>query len=588
MHTIKRNYRSGRAFAPLLFSAACLLAAQAALAGVENTPDNASETLAGNYLAARFAKHTGDMDEAAGYLENSLTLAPKDQELLGEAHKVLLIAGKTDKAIVMAKKFLEQQHESVTASLLVALDAVQRGDYVQADRLLAKMNTTGFNGVLIPILHAWVKVGQGDAKSAMATIAKANGIDVFSPFVLYHTALIQEVTGNNAGAEKSFERAMEGASSVSLRMVEVVGNFYKREGKPEKAEALYKKFSQSSTDVWFDGDEQFDLMTRSGDKLIIADAKGGITEVLYGTSSILYSQDAVDDAYAFLQMALYLSPDFDKGWMILAKYYEDEERFKDAIQSYGHISKDSFLRWKSQLLSARDNYYVSGADAAIAELKTLAAERDKSHAPYLHISDILRKERRFGEAADHCLKAQERIHELKSFHWPVLYSCGIALERSARWELAEKQFLKALELAPDQPDVLNYLGYSWLLLGKNTDKAKQMLEVALKKRPVDAQIVDSYGWALYHLGDYEGAQLFLERAIEIMPDDATVNDHLGDIYWRVGRTLEARYQWQRALVFDPDPDLKKALETKIREGLPKAPASGVVPPAPPLAQAEKN
>ena len=160
-----------------------------------------------------------------------------------------------------------------------------------------------------------------------------------------------------------------------------------------------------------------------------------------------------------------------------------------------------------------------------------------------------------------------RLGKLDKRHWTILYSRGISLERSKNWKRAEKDFKTALGLSPDQPYVLNYLGYSWVDQGVNLADARKMIERAVKLRPNDGYIVDSLGWAFYRLKKYEAAVKQLERATELRPQDPTINDHLGDAYWRVGRFMEAKFQWQRALNLKPEADQVLLIEKKLKLGL---------------------
>jgi len=154
-------------------------------------------------------------------------------------------------------------------------------------------------------------------------------------------------------------------------------------------------------------------------------------------------------------------------------------------------------------------------------------------------------------------------------HWFLFYVRGIAYERSGRWEEAERDFRKALELEPDQPNVLNYLGYSLVEKGIKLDEALEMIRKAVEKRPNDGYITDSLGWALYRLGRYEEAVEPMERAVELTPLDPVINDHLGDVYWMVGRKREARFQWKRALSFGPDEKDAARIRRKLEVGLDK-------------------
>ena len=142
--------------------------------------------------------------------------------------------------------------------------------------------------------------------------------------------------------------------------------------------------------------------------------------------------------------------------------------------------------------------------------------------------------------------------------WSLYYFRGIALERSNQWPKAELDFKKALELQPNQPYVLNYLGYTWVDKGVHLDEAMAMLKRAVDQKPDDGYIVDSLAWAYYRLGNYDKAVIYQEKAISLDPSDSVLNDHLGDIYWKLGRRDEARFQWQRALAFKPDADQDRA------------------------------
>jgi len=206
-------------------------------------------------------------------------------------------------------------------------------------------------------------------------------------------------------------------------------------------------------------------------------------------------------------------------------------------------------------------------DDAIDLLQRLSDQKPSRPDPLISLGDLLRSNKRFNEAVFAYDKAVSLLGDLKQRHWTVLYSRGIALERSRQWARAEKDLQQALKLNPDQPYVLNYLGYSWVDQGINLVRAEEMIKRAVKLRPNDGYIVDSLGWVLYRLMDFKGAVSHLERAVELRPEDPTINDHLGDAYWQVGRHDEARFQWQRALSLKPEPDQVSAIEKKILRGL---------------------
>jgi Flp pilus assembly protein TadD len=210
----------------------------------------------------------------------------------------------------------------------------------------------------------------------------------------------------------------------------------------------------------------------------------------------------------------------------------------------------------------------------VHELHRIAHDFPDSPVPLLREGDILRSKNRFAEAAvvyDHAI---ERIKTPRSSDWVAYYDRGICYERSRQWPKAEADFKRALALSPDEPFVLNYLGYSWADMGRNLVQARDMIEKAVQRRPNDGAIIDSLGWVMLRQGLTADAVKTLERAVELEPEDASINGHLGDAYWAAGRKLEATYQWRRALIFHPEPDDAAKLEAKLQGGQPSTVVSG--------------
>ena len=183
------------------------------------------------------------------------------------------------------------------------------------------------------------------------------------------------------------------------------------------------------------------------------------------------------------------------------------------------------------------------------------------------LGNIQRARKQYAECADSYGKGIATIAKPEKANWLIFYFRGICAERTKKWADAETDLKKALELFPDQPHVLNYLGYSWVDQGINLDEGMKMIRRAVEQRPDDGYIVNSLGWAHFRVGNFEEATKQLERAIELKPEDPTINDHLGDCYWKIGRTLEAQFQWAHARDLKPEPDELKKIEEKLRVGL---------------------
>jgi Flp pilus assembly protein TadD len=180
------------------------------------------------------------------------------------------------------------------------------------------------------------------------------------------------------------------------------------------------------------------------------------------------------------------------------------------------------------------------------------------------LADALRTSERYKESADVLDKLIATRGEAAS--WDLYYMRGVALEQAGNWPDAERDLKKALAMKPDEPDILNYLGYSWIDRGEQIQQGKAMIEKALATKPDSGAIVDSLGWAYYKLGEYDKSVQQLERATELEPADAEINNHLGDAYWRAGRHVEATFQWRRVLTLQPDAKLKAEVEAKLRDG----------------------
>ena len=253
-----------------------------------------------------------------------------------------------------------------------------------------------------------------------------------------------------------------------------------------------------------------------------------------------------------------------------------------AIATYRRLPADSVLKRNADIQMAIDLDALDKTDEATKHLQQLVDARPDDIEAIMALGNIERERKQYAECADTYGRGVAAIPAPTRSNWTLFYFRGICFERAKQWPKAEADLKKALELYPDQPHVLNYLGYSWVDQGSNLEEGMRMIKRSVEQRPDDGYIVDSLGWAWFRQGKYEEAVKQLERAVELKPVDPTINDHLGDAYWRIGRTLEARFQWSHAKDLKPEPDDLKKIEAKIQNGLPDA------PPPSPSADAEKN
>jgi tetratricopeptide (TPR) repeat protein len=293
-----------------------------------------------------------------------------------------------------------------------------------------------------------------------------------------------------------------------------------------------------------------------------------MAEVFYGLGEALTSEGGLSMGILYLQFALFSKPDHAFALAALANAYETGRRYQDAIDAYNRIAPGSALAPAIEIRKAFDLNSLEKVDEAKAILDKLVAADPKDLKPLDALGNILRARKRYAEAADVYTQALKLVPNPDKRHWSIFYSRGTCYERLKNWPDAEADLQKALQLYPDQPLALNYLGYSWVDQNRNLKQGMALIEKAVALKPDDGYIVDSLGWAHFKLGNYAESVRFLERAVELKPEDPVLNDHLGDALWRVGREREAKFQWDQALTLDPEQEEVEKIKKKLAEGLP--------------------
>lgn len=515
------------------------------------------------YLAGRLAQAEGDTRAAADYYTAALRYDPDNADLLQRAFTLMVAEGRMEQAMPLADRLLDFDSDSPMPRLVAGLHAARDGRFDLAEKHFGALPKRGVFGFLSPLLVAWSKAGAGQVDEALAALAPLGAIQGLAPMRAYHAALICDVGARAEAAEANYREALDG--QVSIRLVEAAGAFQQRAGHADQAKALYQRYLDEHPDTMlFDGER----LLKAGSTIprAVPDATAGMAEALFDMASLMRQGNVLDMAMVFSRLTLALRPDFALAKMNVADILSSQGRFAEANATYRAIPAAAPAAEFGRLRIAMNLEEMGQTDAALRELDDLARSRPSAVDALVTKGDILRRKQRYAEAAEAYDAALRRVAKPEAHHWPLLYSRGIAYERSGAWPKAEADFRQALELRPDQPDVLNYLGYSWIDKGQHLAEARAMIEKAVSLRPRDGAIVDSLGWALYRMGEFQNAVKVLERAIELKPEDPTINDHLGDAYFQVGRFEEANFQWKRAMTLDPEPEQVDTLKEKVRTG----------------------
>jgi tetratricopeptide (TPR) repeat protein len=522
----------------------------------------------GNYLAARAANLQRDAAAAAAYYRAALRTDPRNPELSELAFYAVLANGEIDEAVKIAERLLQFDKGNRNARLVLGVKALKQKQYQAARAQFSQAVRGPITDLTATLLTAWSLYGANDVKGAVDIIDKLSGPDWYAIFKDLHGGLILDLAGKK-DAGKRYERAYK-LDQTALRVVEAYGSWTSRHSKDE-ALKIFQGFDAALP--------RHPLITAemkavtAGEKLppLVKTPQAGAAEVLYGLGAALGRREEelslANRGLAYLQLSLYLEPTHTMALLSLADLYEAMKKQALAIEVYERVPENSPLRRNSEIQMAIDLDALERTDEAKQHLQKLIDANPGDVEAILALGNVLRERKQYAQCAEVYGKAIATFANPDKSNWTTFYFRGICNERAKQWSRAEADLKKALELYPDQPHVLNYLGYSWIDQGLNLDDGMRMIRRSVEQRPDDGYIVDSLGWAHYRLGDFDEAVKQLERAVELKPVDPTINDHLGDAYWRVGRLLEARFQWSHARDLKPEAEELVKIEAKLKNGM---------------------
>jgi Flp pilus assembly protein TadD len=519
----------------------------------------------GSYLAGAQALRDLSGSDAERLMRDAATTQWNVPEVAQRAFIADLINGDVDRATTSAEHVLELTPDYALATLAIASSDLKDRRYRQVEQALADLKSNDFVGISATVLRAWALVGDGrgsDADAAMAKLGKGG----LGDFLTFHRALMADISGDSASAVRLISKAYK-LEPNAPRTVEAYARILGNAGRFDDALAAIRKFEdQGLTDPSIDAVAKA-LTAHQRPGPYAANAQAGAAELYHAVALALARDGNSDIAIGFLQLGLYLDPHNDSIRLLIGQLLDGAGQHADANTYYADVPDGSPLKLTASVRIAQNYDAMGDRQEALRELNNLAAANPADTTTLTVLADMLRRDKQYDKSAEAYTRAIDIDDGTRPADWVLYYGRGIAYERGGHWDKAQPDFLEALKLNPGQPNVLNYLGYTWVDKGQNLNKALDMIQQAVKATPSDGFIVDSLGWAFYKLGRIPDAVATLEKAVQLKPNDPQINDHLGDAYWKAGRRLEAHFQWNVAASLDPDATLKAEIAKKQIDGL---------------------
>ena len=521
-------------------------------------PGSQDASVYGLYLAGQAALDAGDTQGATELFGRAAEKFPDAGYLKDRVFTAALMSGDIQKAAGIAPLNAEADAgEKVLAVLARSVEAMAEGRGEAAYQEIVRAGNLGPSGIAVGLIKPWAAAAAGRTETSLSMPSVQDRLTRLVASI--DQGILMERARKYGEAETNFKALLADHAGLGL-LAAAYGPFLERRGRRSEAVALYDQVLESSPD---DTDIKI-ARARAAAKAApppMLTPREGAAGALMVPAAVVLADKEQEIGLIYLRLALRLDPTQSEAWLLVG----------DALTGLGDAAG---ARAALAQVSPRSGHYVDARtrlawnwqqaddkDQALKIAQETVAQRPDSQDAKLTLADLMRADERFDESAR--LLDDVIGHTRGTAEWRLYYMRGVALERAGHWPEAQKDLEQALALRPESPEVLNYLGYSWVNRGIRIPDGLAMIQKALDAQPDEGAYVDSLGWAYYRLGDYKKAVPLLERAATLDAGDAEINDHLGDAYWRAGRRDEARFQWRAVLSFKPSAEIKARVDMKL-------------------------
>ena len=527
-----------------------------------SVPAEEPSSVYGLYLAGQVAMDGAQNQTAADLFGRAQTISVDGAFLKEKLFTSALLAGDLDRAAAAAPGAGEGSANNQALGILVqAVEALAQGQGEKAYLRLAAPRGTDVPYLSpLELLKPWTAAAAGRWPAALAVPATNDRLSRLIGSL--DQAMLFERARRYGEAETAF-KALLAQKNVDRLIIPAYGGFLERRGRRPEAIALYNEILAETPDDGPTLASRARATAKGAPPSQPSLREGAAQALLIQGETLLAAKESVG-GLEFLRMVLRLDPDRDDALLLAGDVLAAGGDVRAARACYQKVGPKS-VNYVDARTRLAWSYQTDDKEMALKIARETIAASPKSEPAQLALAYLLRADERFEES----IKVLDPLIASPSgaANWQLYYMRAVGLERSGRWPDAQRDLDKALSLRPDQPEVLNYLGYSWVNRGERVKDGMAMIQKAVAAQPDEGAFVDSLGWAYYRLGDYPNAVETLEYAVTLDAGDAEINDHLGDAYWRAGRRDEAKFQWDAVLTLKPDPDVKARVEAKLASAL---------------------
>ncbi len=523
-----------------------------------------------NYLSGIVSVNQDYTNAAFKYLNKVQSLKNDHSNFNVQFIRTLILLEKFNQAFAFSKDVWLEDEYFFETDLLLGLEFFIKNDYLNAEKHFERLNKISrynllFEDFLGNILIAWIKASENNKEDSFKFLDKV-------PERYHNLKKIQnsflQCYFDTSKTQIAFEQLMNNEDSDFSRYNFFFANYLLFKNKNIEAEKVINLSRKThKSNLLIKQTENFILTGNSKKIKNLFNCKNPvdvIAEIFYVIANIYSTEKNYQLSNFYLKISFFLNNKFTPNKTLLAENFFYQQKYELSKKIYNSLkSIGPVYSWYASINLAIILSDIENKEYSVFDLEdefNLLSNPDLEHN--YELANFFKDREYYQESIKYYSLALQNIKQNHFLFSKILDRRGTSYERLGDWDNAEKDLKESLRILPDQPHVLNYLGYSWIDRGINIDKALEMIIRANELKKNDGYITDSLGWAFYVKKNYLDAEKFLQRAVEILPLDPIINDHYADTLWMLNKHIQARYFWKHVLGLD-------TVEQKLKDNVSK-------------------